>query len=51
MNAYFMERGYMVSDECAPYKGKTKGQTCSNYEQCQPIAKVLNTHYVGQGWG
>jgi hypothetical protein len=25
MNAYFMERGHMVSDECAPYKGMTKG--------------------------
>lgn len=25
MNSYFMERGYMVTDECAPYKGKTKG--------------------------
>ena len=34
MNAYFMERGYMVSDECAPYKGMTKGQQCSNYEAC-----------------
>jgi len=25
MNGYFMEHGYMVSDECAPYEGKTKG--------------------------
>lgn len=51
MNAYFMERGYMVSDECAPYKGQTKGQQCSNYETCPPIAKVLNTQFVGKGWG
>jgi hypothetical protein len=51
MNAYFMERGYMVSDECAPYKGLTKGQSCANYETCQPQAKIINTEFVGKGWG
>lgn len=51
MNAYFMERGHMVTDECAPYKGMTKGQSCSNYENCAPHAKIINTQYVGRGWG
>lgn len=51
MNAYFNERGYMVSDECAPYKGLTKGLTCSKYETCQPTAKIQKTGYVGKGWG
>ena len=51
LNAYFNERGYMVSDDCAPYKGMTKGVTCSKYESCQPTAKVQKTEYVGKGWG
>lgn len=41
----------MVSDECAPYKGKTKGQACGNYESCPPQAKIIDTKFVGQGWG
>lgn len=51
MNAYFNERGFMVSDECAPYKGMTKGQTCALYESCAPQAKVISTQFVGKGWG
>jgi len=51
MNSYFMERGYMVTDECAPYKAMTKGQSCANYANCQPMAKILNTQFVGKGWG
>jgi Papain family cysteine protease len=40
MHGYFYEQGYMVSEECAPYLGVTKGQSCKNYEHCKPIAKV-----------
>lgn len=51
MNGFFMEHGYMVSEECAPYKGKTKGQHCSMYEKCPPVAKVATSQFVGGGWG
>lgn len=51
MNAYFMEQGYMVSNECAPYQGMTKGNKCGNYEKCKPISKIVKTEFVGGGWG
>jgi hypothetical protein len=28
------ENGYMVSEKCAPYKAKTKGDSCNNYAKC-----------------
>jgi len=51
LNAYFMEKGYMIDEKCAPYKGMTKGQKCSNYKACKPAAKVVKTEWVGDGWG
>jgi hypothetical protein len=51
MHGYFYEQGYMVSEECAPYLGVTKGQSCKNYEHCKPIAKVQTTKRVGGGYG
>ena len=41
----------MVSEECAPYLGKTKGDSCKNYEQCQAVAKIKQSYLVGGGWG
>ena len=41
----------MVSEECAPYKGKTKGDSCGNYKSCEPIAKVSESYFVGGTWG
>lgn len=40
INSFFMERAYMVSEDCAPYKGKTKGGKCADYEKCKPLAKI-----------
>lgn len=50
-NGFFGEQGYFVTEKCAPYKASTKGQTCSQYEKCQPHSKVVNTGFVGQGYG
>lgn len=30
-HGYLAENGYLVSEKCAPYKAKTKGDKCSNY--------------------
>jgi len=46
-NGYFSEKGHMVTEECAPYKGRTKGDTCSNYASCPGFAKVKSSYYVG----
>lgn len=33
-NVFLAQNGHMVSEECAPYTGKTKGDQCKNYEKC-----------------
>lgn len=50
-NVFLAENGHMVSEECAPYREKTKGDSCKNYIQCDPIAKVEKSYFVGGGWG
>ena len=50
-HGYLGENGHLVSEECAPYLGKTKGDHCSNYQQCEPVAKVTDTYFVGKGYG
>lgn len=50
-HGYFGEKGALVTEECAPYKGQTKGDQCSNYAQCDPYAKVAKTYFVGKGYG
>lgn len=50
-NVFLAENAHLVAEECAPYKGKTKGDQCGNYEQCQPISKVQQSYFVGGGWG
>jgi hypothetical protein len=50
-NVFLAENGYMVSEECAPYKQKTKGDHCSYYGSCKPVAKVQRSYFVGGGWG
>ena len=49
-NAYFMEHAYMVEESCAPYKAVTKGETCSAFAECKPVAKIKSTHLVGGGY-
>ena len=31
-NVFLAENAHLVAEECAPYKGKTKGDQCGNYE-------------------
>ena len=50
-HGYLAENGHMVTEECAPYKGKTKGDSCSNYASCEPHSKMQNTYFVGKGYG
>lgn len=50
-HGYLAENGHMVTEDCAPYKGKTKGDKCSNYAQCPPFAKIDNSYFVGKGYG
>ena len=50
LNGYFMEHAHLVEESCAGYKASTKGQTCSKFSQCKPIAKVGATRKVG-GFG
>ena len=50
-HGYLGENGHLVTEECAPYQGVTKGDHCSNYSQCEPFAKVKNTYFVGKGYG
>ena len=50
-HGFLGENGYMVTDECAPYLGKTKGDSCRNYEQCEPHSKISQTSFIGKGYG
>lgn len=52
LNGFFAEKGYLVEEECAPYKHVTKGSdvACRNYEHCKPAAKIQKTRKVG-GFG
>lgn len=50
-HGFMAENGYMVTDECAPYLGKTKGDSCSNYENCAPHSKIVDTSFIGKGYG
>lgn len=50
-HGFFSENGYMVTEECAPYQGKTKGDHCGNYAKCSPHSKIEKTYFVGKGYG
>lgn len=50
-NVFLGENGSLVSEECAPYKGSTKEDKCSNYSKCEPISKINKSYLVGGGWG
>jgi len=41
----------MVSEECAPYLAKTKGEKCSKYKSCRPISNVKESYFIGGGYG
>lgn len=50
-HGFLAENGHLVTEECAPYKAKTKGDKCSNYQSCEPHSKIQNTYFVGKGYG
>jgi len=50
-HGFFAENGHLVTEECAPYLGKTKGDKCANYEKCEPHSKIVNTYFIGKGYG
>lgn len=50
-HGFLGENGYLVTEECAPYLGKTKGDRCNNYEKCEPHSKIQSTYFIGKGYG
>lgn len=50
-HGYLGENGYLVSEKCAPYKAKTKGQSCGLYSKCKPIAKIKESYFIGGAYG
>lgn len=50
-HGYLGENGYFVSEKCAPYKAKTKGDSCGNYSKCKPIAKIKSSYFIGGAYG
>ena len=50
-HGYLAENSYLVSEECAPYKGSTKGHKCADHQDCPPMATVEKSYFVGGGYG
>lgn len=50
-HGFLAENGHLVTEDCAPYIGKTKGDRCSNYEKCEPHSKIQSTYFIGKGYG
>ena len=50
-HGYLAENGYLVSEKCAPYKAKTKGDHCKTYESCKPAARVQKSYFIGGAYG
>lgn len=50
-HGFFHQSAYMVSEACAPYTASTKGKHCSDYAQCEPVAKVESVKLIGGGYG
>mmetsp|Transcript_42347 Transcript_42347/g.64975 ORF Transcript_42347/g.64975 Transcript_42347/m.64975 type:complete len:235 (+) Transcript_42347:945-1649(+) len=46
-HGFLAENGHMITEECGPYKAKTKGESCANYKNCPGFAKVRTSYYVG----
>lgn len=46
-HGFLAENGHMASEQCAPYKARTKDDKCSNYSHCPKVAKVKSSYYVG----
>jgi len=45
-DGYLAEYGHLTTEKCAPYKARTKGDSCSNYKDCPAFAKINKSYYV-----
>ena len=45
-HGFFAENAGIMTEECVPYKGRTKGHSCAEYKNCKPYAKVTKSYYV-----
>ena len=45
-NGYLAENGHFITEECGPYKGTNLGDSCKNYEQCAPAAKIEKSYFI-----
>ena len=45
-HGFMAEKGHLVREDCAPYKEKTKGNTCAAFAKCPGYAKVDKSYYV-----
>lgn len=45
-HGFFGERAHMVTENCSPYKARTKGDKCSNYAHCPAAARINKSYYV-----
>ena len=46
LDAIFAEHGHIPTEECAPYQGATRGDTCAHYAACEPYATVNGSYFV-----
>lgn len=51
MLGFFLEQFYTTDAQCAPYEASTKNTSCSDYADCDPVAKVANVKYLGSHYG
>lgn len=45
-HGFFAENAGILTEECAPYKARTKNHKCSDYAHCKPHVKVTRSYYV-----
>lgn len=50
-HGFLAENGYLASEKCAPYTAKTKGYKCGMYKDCEPVAKVTKSYFIGGAYG
>lgn len=50
-HGFLGENGYFVTEKCAPYKAKTKGDKCGLYSKCKPISKIKESYFIGGAYG
>jgi len=50
-HGFLAENGYLVTEECAPYTGKTLGSSCAEFEHCAPHSKIESSYFIGRGYG